>query len=133
MNGWDEGIAALNIIDYTASIAALAEKTDLPANFADLSISATTGLVMVAGGTGGGGGSTDLTPVLTAIAALPDDLTPVLTAIANIPTTDLERADGPLVGLVADVSQIKKVGDTILHTRIASVQGVSNTVIETRV
>ena len=106
-NGWED---AFDTLGNTLSVA---RTTDLPANFADLSISATTGLVMVAGGTGG-----------------TVDLDPVLTAIASIPTTDLERADGPLLGLVADVSRIKKIGEAIRHTRS---DGNTDVTTETRV
>ena len=73
-------------------------------------------IVNLGGGGGGGGGSVDLDQVLT--------------KLADIPTTDLS---GALNGLVEDVAQIEKLGDTILHTRVASERGVSNTVVKTRV
>ena len=107
-NSWDDGVDAI------ASVTT--DQIDFPANFSDLLIT-TTGLVST-GGSGGSGSTVDLNQVLAAI----DD----------IPTINLERAGGPIDTLVADVSQIKKYGDTVLVTRIASEQGVSDTVIETR-
>ena len=107
-NGWDDGVDAI------ASATNDQISGDFPDNFSDLSIT-TTGLVS----TGGSGGSVDLNPVLA--------------AINDLPSINIERAGGPLDELVTAVEQIKKYGDTILVTRIASVQGVSDTVIETRV
>ena len=110
-NNWD------TVLDAIALVTSSEISGDFPDNFSVLSISA-AGLVST-NGSGGSGGSVDLSPVLA--------------AINDLPSINLERAGGPLDTLVTDVSQIKKVGDTILHTRIASEQGVSDTVIETRV
>lgn len=41
----------------------------------------------------------------------------------------IERADSPLV---TELGKVKKVNERIKHTRVASVEGVSDTVIETR-
>lgn len=63
---------------------------------------------LIAGG-GGGGGTTDLTPVLDAIAAIPGgsgstDLTPVLNAIAAIPAPTGGNVDlTPVLNAVAAV------------------------------
>ncbi|WP_430455605.1 hypothetical protein [Rheinheimera sp.] len=80
---------------------------------------------LLAGGGGGGGGTTDLTPVLDAIAAIPGgsgstDLTPVLNAIAAIPAPTGGNVDlTPVLNAVAAVDS-KAVA---LQSSVAAIPG----------
>lgn len=75
---------------------------------------------LLAGGGGGGGGSTDLTPVLDAIAAIPApsggsvDLTPVLSAVAAV--------DSKAVAVQTSVAAIPTTSGGSAGSQIKSIQ-----------